>query len=162
MGPRRLMSFVVWWLVLLGLYVALISTLSIAELVVGALVAAIAAAVALLTARAFDVDATLPAFRWRWLLSFPVDAGIDVARLTRRVVSCLPGRRTTAGWWDTAELPDDAGPTEAVRAYAVLVVSLTPASYVVDVHVDDESDDAGVLQIHRWAKKGPVERAVTP
>jgi hypothetical protein len=32
----------------------------------------------------------------------------------------------------------------------------------VDVHVDGESDDAGVLQIHRWAKKGPVERAVTP
>jgi hypothetical protein len=154
------------WAFLLVLYVALISTTTPVELAVGAAMTAAATAVAKVAVGAFDVDVAVPRFRWRWLLAFPVDAGRDVLRLAQRVMGRGPSRRQHDGWWDELEIPGGRGRADAARAYAVLVVSLTPASFVSDVHTQDASrgdDDApGSLRVHRWAPAGPVERAIAP
>lgn len=154
------------WAVLLLLYVALISTTTPVELAVGAAMSAAATAVAKVAIGAFEVDVAVPRFRWRWLLTFPVDAGRDVLRLAARVMRRGPSRRQQDGWWDELEIPGGRGHPDAARAYAVLVVSLTPASFVSDVHTQAESpgdhNDPGTLRVHRWAPAGPVERVIAP
>jgi hypothetical protein len=115
--------------------------------------------------RFLHVQVAVPRLRWRWLWTFPYDAGFDVIRLSARMVGLAKTQRERQGWWDQVELPQGLGDPESTRAYAVLVVSLTPASYVADVDVPDDSGvDGGVgtLRVRRWARKGPVERVVTP
>jgi hypothetical protein len=148
------------WAVLLCLYVSLISTTTWVELAVGAAVSAGAAVVGALAVRSLHVHLAVPRLRWRWLWTFPYDAGFDVARLTARMFGLARTQREERGWWDDVDLPEDVGDPESTRAYAVLVVSLTPASYVADVDVPDDGG-VGTLRVRRWARKGPVERVVT-
>lgn len=154
---------------LLLLYLALVSTANLVEVAVGSVLASATATVAVVAARAFETSLAVPALRWRWLLTFPVDAGWDVIRLGQRLVGRAPSQRQRDGWWDSVELPTGAGRPDAVRAYAVLVVSLTPASYVSDVDVEEVSgrdggraptDSPGRLRVRRWAPAGPVEKAI--
>jgi hypothetical protein len=149
------------WAALLFLYVSLISATTWIELVVGAAVAAGAAVLGGLAVRFLNVHLALPRLRWRWLWTFPYDAAFDVARLTGRMFGLARTQRERRGWWDDVELPEDLGDPQSTRAYAVLIVSLTPASYVADVDVPDE-EDVGTLRVRRWARKGPVERVVAP
>jgi hypothetical protein len=169
-----MLTSVRWWtwgVILLSLYVVVISSVDRTELTSGICLAAASATVAVLAARAFEVSLAAPRLRWRWLAAFPLDAAHDAARLTSRLVvqlvGRLPGRlvgqRTRTSWWDTMDLPADAGSAGPVRGYAVLVVSLTPAGYVADVEIGGSSEDGpGRLRIHRWGAKGPVERVVQP
>jgi hypothetical protein len=152
------------WTGLLLLYVCLISTTTQVELEVGAAASAVVTAIAVVAVHAFDVRLAVPRFRWRWLATFPFDAGMDVFRLGGHVLDSSRKGGDDHGWWDELELLDSADPPDAVRAYAVLIVSLTPASYVADVSVEDSdgsSDGPGVLYVRRWAPAGPVERVVS-
>ena len=152
------------WAVLFLLYATLISTRTWLELAVAALAALVSAGTAVLAARSFDVALRLPALRWRWLFTFPVDAGRDVGRLALSLLATVARRPRRSGWWDEMPLPDNAGVPSAVRGYGVLVVSLTPGSYVAEVEGDDSARAGartGTLMVHRAAPQGPVERAVT-
>jgi hypothetical protein len=152
-----------------GLYLSQLSTIDLAEVLVALGVGLVAAAAAIFAARAMGVSYA-PRARWTsWLGSLPVaivrDAvaviGFTAVRMAR--IRSLRGRgsgfdiesfdRIRAGAPDEAEGP-------AWRAYATLVLSTAPGTYVAEIeHAEDQEFD--VLVVHRVGDVGPLERKVT-
>ena len=131
----------IWWTVLLGGYLSLVSTVSVPEVVAGALAAAAGALVAVAARRALLPRAggghrAVPVLALGLL---PVQVVADVARLARPRV---PGT--------LAVVPDGGGP-------AALVLSASPGTYVVGADTEH-----GTLTVHRIGS-GPdrLERALT-
>lgn len=143
-----------WWVVLLAAYVVLVSSLSGAEWIAGAVLAALASVVPAVTIHGFGPSAPPRRLHWRHLLWLPLDIVRDTVALTRR----LAGTREHAGRIDEERLPALGGHA-AVRAYAVLVVSTSPGSYVLDVEPGQHSP--GDIRIHRLAKRRAGDRVVS-
>lgn len=148
-----LLRLVGWWAVLLAAYLVFISSLTRQEMIVGAIVAALAAVIPAVAIRGFGPWAPPSRMRWRHLVWLPVDAARDTAVLVRRLV----GPRRHAGRLEEVRLPA-LGEHAAVRAYGVLVWSLTPGTYVIDVHVEDGPASPGRVRVHRLSRAGTGDR----
>jgi multisubunit Na+/H+ antiporter MnhE subunit len=149
-GMARWVEAALWWLVLLGLYVILISALSPAELAVGVLAATAGAAAAVAARRALLEDVPEPNRPSRTsavplvraLLWLPVQIVIDSLRLAR------PGTRG-----HFAEVRP-AHPEVVRSGPAMLVLSASPGTYVTAVDAE-----RGTLTVHRiGARPDRLER----
>lgn len=122
----RLGEPLAWWLVLLAAWTATLGALSIAELTVGAAVAACGAAVAVAGRRALRQDWSVP-LRWlRWLGPLALSVPADTARLALQ--------RPTSGRLRSLPVPaaEPESRAAARRALGTLVLSTAPGSYLVD------------------------------
>lgn len=150
MRGRDLIEPVVWWVALLATYLAIISTISVAELLVGTLAAAAGAAAAVVTRRALlaadNTEPYLPRPAWlRWLLPLPVQILTDSIRLLR-----------PHGEFAELRLPDDDR-RAALRGFAALAVSASPGTYVAE-DLPDRND----LVLHRISRRpSAVEREIS-
>lgn len=142
-----------WWAVLLAAYLLFISSLTRQEMVAGAIVAAVAAVIPALAIHGFGPWAPPSRMRWRHLVWLPVDVARDTAVLVRRLI----GPRAHAGELEDERLPA-LGEHAAVRAYGVLVWSLTPGSYVIDVHLEEGPGSPGRVRVHRLSRAGAGDR----
>lgn len=147
---RDLIEPAVWWVVLLATYLAIVSTISVTEILVGVPAAAAGAAVAVVTRRALlaadNPERYLPRPAWlRWLLPLPVQILTDSLRLLR-----------PHGEFDELRLPDDDR-RAALRGFAALTVSASPGAYVAEV-----LPDRGDLVLHRISRRrSAVEREIS-
>jgi multisubunit Na+/H+ antiporter MnhE subunit len=124
--------FLIWWVLLTVLWLELVSSSSLGEIVTGIACAAVSAAAALLAHatmdRRFAVDV-----RWlRWFaIALPASVG-DTARLARLLFR--PADERAGGRLREVRLPLE-GPRRAAgrRAVAVLALGLAPGSYVVAI-----------------------------
>ncbi len=150
MTGRNLIEPAVWWAVLSGTYLAVISSITPVEIAVGAASAAAGAAGAVLTRRALlaaDNDERYrPRPAWlRWLPRVPVQILADSVRLLR-----------PRGEFAEIHLPGDRR-SAALRGFASLVVSVSPGTYVADVDTDRD-----VLIVHRiGGRPSALERRVS-
>jgi multisubunit Na+/H+ antiporter MnhE subunit len=138
---RSVRIWLAWWVALALVWLLLVDTLEVDELVVGAAAAAIAATVATAVHRRGYIR-----FRPKaaWLLETPhlivgvvVDCGLLAHALWRRVVRREPIEGVTL------RVPfhhgGDTGHDGARRALVNFAVSLTPNSYVVDIDPEGDS-----------------------
>jgi multisubunit Na+/H+ antiporter MnhE subunit len=151
MRRRELIEAAIWWVVLFAAYLAIISTISPTEIVVGAITGAAGAASAVLTRRtllAADNDERYrPRARWLpWFLRLPDQVVTGSVRLLMR----------PRGEFAEIRLPEDER-AAARRGFTALVLSVTPNTYVADV--DPERD---TCVIHRIGERPTtLERQVT-
>lgn len=127
MVGRGLVEAVVWWVVLLAAYLAIISKISITELVVGTITAAVGAGAAVITRRALTSAGSREGYRprpaWlRWLRPLPAQIAGDSIRLLR-----------PRGGFGELRLPAEEERMAALRGFAELAVSVSPGTYVVEV-----------------------------
>ncbi|MDN3357965.1 hypothetical protein [Actinomadura sp. DC4] len=140
----------VWWAVLLATYLAVISKISVTELVVGALASAAAAAAAVVARRALlstdNPERYRPRPGWlRWALPIPAQILADSVRLVR-----------PRGGLAELPLPEDHR-AAALRGFASLAVSTSPGTFVTAV-----DPDRNILVVHRISPRpSPAERAVS-
>jgi multisubunit Na+/H+ antiporter MnhE subunit len=150
MRGRDFIEPAVWWAVLLAFYLAIISGVSLVELLVGAATATAGAAAAVVTRRALlaadNPEKYRPRLSWlRWLVVLPVQILADSVRLLR-----------PRGRFVELRLPADDRPA-ALRGFAALAVSTSPGTYVVEV-----VPDRNVLVLHRITERpSALERAVS-
>jgi multisubunit Na+/H+ antiporter MnhE subunit len=150
MRRREFIEAAVWWVMLFALYLAIISTISPTEIVVGTATVVAGAAAAIVTRRqllAADNDERYrPRARWaRWLLRLPDQAVTGFVRLLR-----------PRGGFTEIRLPEDER-SAARRGYAALALSVTPNTYVADV-----DPEQGTLLVHRLGERpSALEREVT-
>ena len=142
MRRREFIEAAVWCLVLFAAYLAIISTISLTEIIVGAVTAAAGAAAAILTRRqllAADNDERYrPRGGWaRWLLRLPDQVIVGFGRLLR----------PRGGGFAEIRLPEDEQ-AAARRAYAALALSVAPDTYVADV-----DPERNVLVVHRIGER---------
>lgn len=142
-----------WWAVLFVTYLLLVSSATPAEVVAGAAAAAVACVVPAVAIRGFGPWAPPTGLRWRHLVSLPWDLARDTAALAARLATSA----RHAGRSEEIELPP-IGKHAAVRAYAVLALSLTPGSYVGDVREGERS--VGRARVHRLGQPGAGDRMV--
>ena len=152
MRRREFIEAAVWWVVLFAAYLAIISTISITEIIIGTATAAAGAAAAVLTRRqllAADNDERYrPRAGWaRWPLRLPDQVAVGFVRLLR----------PRCGEFSEIRLPEDER-AAARRAYAALALSVAPDTYVADV-----DPERNVLVVHRIgerpsAMEGEVKR----
>lgn len=124
------METVVWWVLLVGLWVLTLSSVSVAEVVVAASCALPCAALAT-AGRQVSGARWRPAVAWlRWFAVLPVAVCTDTWRLFVATPRLIRG----TGSWRHIELPDDPSAARAAarRAAAVLTVSATPGTLVAD------------------------------
>jgi multisubunit Na+/H+ antiporter MnhE subunit len=142
MTARAVLEPLIWWAALYWIYLAIISTLSPAELLVGAAGAVVGAAAAVATQRVLLRDLILSPPRLRVLLLLPPQVLRDGAVLFRPV---------RGGFADVPVPPGRGG------GVATLMLSVAPGTYVTQV-----SEDSEVLCLHR-AENRPsrLEREVT-
>ncbi|MCO5974349.1 Na+/H+ antiporter subunit E [Actinoallomurus soli] len=133
----------VWWAALYVVYLGIISTVSVTELVVGAAAAAFCATAAVATRRALLTDLAIGRPRLRVLLLLPPQIVRD------SVVLLLPARHGRF-----AEIPMRSDRDGVLT----LLLSLSPGTYVTRVRPDRDT-----LQVHRAEdRSSPVERELTP
>jgi multisubunit Na+/H+ antiporter MnhE subunit len=120
----------VWWLVLYGFYLSVISTISITELLVGALFAAACAAAAVAARRALRDDAGSFRAPLRALPFLPAQVAYDARVL---LLPRPPGR------FDVVPLRPGAA-----NGVVTLLLSTAPGTYVVRVSADRDR-----LLVHR-------------
>jgi multisubunit Na+/H+ antiporter MnhE subunit len=150
MRRREFIEATVWWIVLFAAYLAIISTISLTEVIVGAATAAAGALAAVFTRRsllAVDNDERYrPRGAWaRWPLRLPDQVAVGFAQVLLRPRGEFAEIRLPAG--------DRAA---ARRGYAALALSVAPNTYVADV-----DPDRGVLLVHRIGRPSAMEREVT-
>ena len=151
---RLVTTFVVWWLVLLGLELVFISTIETAELVLGAGAATLGAAAAVLLTR-LERPSTGPLGRIvPAVLAWPGTLLGDTVHLLRLAGQSATRRRRPRGSFRRVRLQDGAG-----AAWAGLLISATPGACVVAV---DEDAGSTWLTVHRiFSEPSAVERALT-
>ncbi|GLY90410.1 Na+/H+ antiporter subunit E [Actinoallomurus iriomotensis] len=151
MRRREFIEAAIWAVVLFAVYLAIISTISPTEIVVGAATGVACGVAAVLTRRtllATDNDETYwPRAGWlRWLLRLPDQTVSGFARLLWR----------PRGAFTEIPLPRDEQPATR-RGYTALVLSVAPNTYVADVDPDRD-----VLIVHRVGDRpSALEREVT-
>jgi len=148
---RDLIEAVVWWVVLFAVYLAIVSKISIAELVVGAITAAAGGGAAVVTRRALSAGGDQEGYRprpaWlRWLRPLPAQVVGDSIRLLRPY-----------GGFGELRLPADDDRAAALRGFAALAVSTSPGTYVAEVDLRENT-----FVVHRvTARASAVEREVS-
>ncbi|GAA0369806.1 hypothetical protein [Actinoallomurus spadix] len=131
-----------WWAALYGIYLGIISTISVTELVVGAAAAVFGAAAAVATRRALLTDLAIARPRPRVLLLLPPQIVRDCLLLLR------PARR---GRFAEVAMPSRRD------GVLTLLLSLSPGAYVVRV-----SPDRDTVQVHRAEDRSSLlERELT-
>lgn len=155
-SPLRLaLGWVGWWVVLAALWVALVDTTKLQELVA----AAVAAAIGATAAQAVDalglvglrVHPSWLAGLWRPILRIIP----DVAALTWTVLRRLAGRPAAGAM---AELAFHAGDDQETRAVMTKVAgSLAPGGYVVRI-----DEDEGRMIVHTLPAADDPARQVDP
>jgi hypothetical protein len=155
----RLLSLLLWWAAGLALYLALVPTVSTAEIVAGGLLALGAAGVAALAAEAFGAPPRPANLRWRHLWWLPADIARDTCSMVGALARHLLSWRGLDGRFDELELtvPGD-GDARSPRAFGVLMLSVSPSCYVADVDVREEAPD--VVRVHRFGRPNRTERVV--
>jgi hypothetical protein len=145
---ERVAFWVAWWAVCYVLWVLLVFKTELAELVVGAVMAAVAAtAVELVRNRGYAPFA----IRLRWarsLLGLPWRIAVDTWLLTHALWRQLARGEPIHGQFRTVHFPDckrDDPESEARRAVAKWLGGVAPNSYVIGF--DEERDLALVRQL---------------
>lgn len=140
--PTRLESvgaFLCWWLGLFGLWTLLVGSWDLVDGASGALIAALAAALAETARRAGRASVTVPLEVLRASASVPGTVFVDFALLTTALLRCVLTRRVVRGRYLARTF--DPGPTTtprgaARRAWTVLLAGYSPNAYVVDIDVE--------------------------
>jgi multisubunit Na+/H+ antiporter MnhE subunit len=150
MRRREFLEAAIWAVVLFAVYLAIISTISPTEIVVGAITGAAWGAVAVLTRRmllASDDDEIRPRAGWlRWLLRLPEQTLSGFVRVLSH----------PRGAFTEVHLPEDERPA-ARRGFTSLALSVAPDMYVADV-----DPDRNTLIVHRIGDRpSALEREVT-
>lgn len=151
MRRREFIEAAVWAVVLFAVYLAIISTISLTEIVVGAISGVVWGAAAVLTRRtllASDNDEIYwPRAGWlRWLLRLPDQA---VSGFVRLLVH-------PHGAFAEIRLPRDDR-SAARRGFGALALSVAPNTYVADV-----DPDRNTVIVHRIGDRpSALEREVT-
>jgi len=152
----RLRFGLAWWAVLMAVWLLLVETFAVPEVVVGSVAAAAAASVA---EAVRELGYVRFAPRLAWLRHAPrvagqvlVDCGILFAALARRVIR----RRDVRGVMLRVPVRygDDSGRGAARRALLNFGVSITPNSYVVDL-----DPETSTVLIHQLVA-GPIDPLV--
>jgi multisubunit Na+/H+ antiporter MnhE subunit len=155
----QVVFWVVWWILLTGLWIPLAFDVSAPELVAGAVAAAAGATLAT-AVRAQRLISFRPRLRWAlrlWRLPLQValDTGILVAVLWRRLVM----RQPVSGSFRA--IPFRAGGEEpeanARRAMAMTIGSIAPNTYVIDIDQDYE-----LILVHQLVPKPGDSKSIDP
>ena len=160
--PRPLDQVIFWiisWVLLVGLYLLLVvDSIDMAELVTGAVAAAVGATAATIV-RSQRLVSFRPRLRWalglwRLPLQAVLDTGLLVAVLWRRLVL----RRPVSGSFYAVPLRAGGGDSEAAarRAVAKSVGSFAPNTYVLDVDRERE-----LILVHQLVPK-PDRKNIDP
>jgi len=157
LGHARLVTLAVecvaWWALTLGVWLASLSAWSWHEFVVAAGCAAPCAAAVVVARRAGRGAWPLPRQLWRWVVLLPVAMVVDAAR-----VLVLPLRRHPPSEFRTIRLPAARTTRKAAgsEAFAALLLSSTPGSYVVSTDPDKRT-----ALLHVVGPPSRLERAVS-
>jgi multisubunit Na+/H+ antiporter MnhE subunit len=151
---RLVTTFAVWWLLLLGLECIFISTISPAELVLGAGAATLGAAAATALSR-LEQPRTGPLGRLMpAVAAWPVTLLADSVRLLRLAAASALRRRRPRGSFRQVRLRDGAG-----AAWSSLLISATPGGCVVAV---EEREGSTILTVHRiFPRPSSVDEVLT-
>jgi hypothetical protein len=153
------LSLLLWWVVGFGLYLALIPAVTLAEAVVGLVLALGVACAAMVASRAFGAPPCPPRATLRRIGWLPVDVVRDAFVLVGFLVRSVFSRGRATGRFGHVRLrPLDGHEGKPERAYDVLLLSVSPSCYVLDVDVREESTD--VVRLHRLGRPSRFERAV--
>jgi multisubunit Na+/H+ antiporter MnhE subunit len=150
----------VWWVLLFGGYLALVSPLSGGEFALGAVLGAVAGGAAVAARR---VSGSSFAVSWRWLgpvVRIPVAVLADTLLLTRLLWARWRGREAPGGAVRTVALSQQADEVRegSWQAVAGLLLSLSPGSFVLDssgqpsqllLHVVHKQPSALERSVHR-------------
>jgi len=148
----RVLEAGAWWGVLLAAYLVFISSVTRQEVLTGVVVAALASGVAMIAVRGMRPPRPPTRLRWgRLLRRLPVALVRDVGVLLVR----LGARERHTGRVEDLRLPR-AGDAAGVRAYAVLAVSISPATYVADLRPGE--DEPGTVRVHMLGQAVDAER----
>lgn len=118
----------VWWVVLWGVWILTLSSVTSQESVVAG-VATLPAATAAVAVRRAERVAWRPDWSWgRWVLVWPVGVVADSVRVLAFAV------RRRRGSFESLELPSERGRLRSARrTFAALTLNSTPSTVVVDV-----------------------------
>lgn len=151
----RIVEVVVWWGLCLGVWLISLSAISLPELVVAVLASFPCAVLAVAGRHAAGNTWRFRARAFAPAALLPVAIVSDTAGV---LASALPGRRR-AGEFTDVHVEGGAGKGPAPdgrRAVATLLVTLTPGSFVADIH------DDGTARVHVLTERGPrMERIAT-
>jgi hypothetical protein len=140
---RAVVEPAAWWATLFGIYLAVISTISATELVVGAAAAALGAAAAVATRRVLLSDLAIARPPLRALLLLPPQILRDCLLLLRP---------TPRGRFAEVSLPSGEG-----DGVMTLILSTSPGAYVARVFPDRD-----VVVVHRTGDRPSLlEREMT-
>ena len=155
----QVVFWIVWWLLLTGLWIPLAFDVSAPELVAGA-VAAAAGATLTTAVRAQRLISFRPRLRWvlrLWRLPIQValDTGLLFAVLWRR----LAMRQPVSGTFRAIPFRavGDEPEASARRAVAMTIGSIAPNTYVIDIDLDDE-----LILVHQLVPKPGDSKSVDP
>jgi multisubunit Na+/H+ antiporter MnhE subunit len=141
-----------WWAVGVGLWLLTLSSVSGQELV-AAIATGLPCAVMAVLARRVVRGPLQPRAAWlRWLLPVPVAVLTDSARVLGVAAGALIGRRIPDGDLRRVSLPrdDSADDWQNRQAAAVVLVSASPGTVVLDVDAD-----TGRALVHELASGRP-------
>jgi len=155
----RVVFWVVWWILLTGLWIPLTFEVAVPELVAGAVAAAAGATLAT-AVRAQRLISFRPRLRWAlrlWRLPLQValDTGILVAVLWRRLVMRQPvsGSFRAIPFRAVGEEPE----ANARRAMAMTIGSIASNTYVIDIDRDYE-----LILVHQLVPKPGDSTSIDP
>lgn len=155
----QVVFWVVWWLLLTGLWIPLAFDVAVPELVAGA-VAAAAGATLVTAVRAQRLISFRPRLRWAlrlWRLPIQValDTGLLVAALWRRLVMRQPvsGSFRAIPFRAVGEEPE----ANARRAIAMTIGSIAPNTYVIDIDLDYQ-----LILVHQLVPKPGDSESIDP
>jgi len=159
-GPLgRVVFWLVWWILLTGLWIPLAFEVAVPELIAGAVAAAAGATLAT-AVRAQRLISFRPRLRWAfrlWRLPSQVvfDTGILFAVLWRRLVmrQDVSGSFRAIPFRAVGENPE----ANARRAMAMTVGSLAPNTYVIDIDKDYE-----LILVHQLVPKPGDSKSIDP
>jgi multisubunit Na+/H+ antiporter MnhE subunit len=135
---KQLPEVALWWAACVGTWLLTLSSVNTAELVAAVAAGLPCAVVAVLARRAVRGPLSPRAAWLHWLLPVPVAVLADSARVLAVAAGALVGRRIPEGDLRRVTLPRDrsAGAWQNRQAAAVILVSASPGSVVLDVDVD--------------------------
>ncbi|HWE66073.1 MAG TPA: hypothetical protein VG298_05465 [Acidimicrobiales bacterium] len=158
---RSLAELMFWWAAGLGIWMLTLSSVSAAELAVAMPSALLCAGVAVGGRRALGARWRPEPVWLRWFVLLPVAVAVDSVRVVALVVR-TGGRTDAAGSFRTYSVRPrpGTGRQDAWDAVAVLAVSATPGSFVVDVDTTDDGSKVTMLTHSLSSGKPDMAEAV--